>query len=209
MLTIDEEKMLSEHDFKFITMGCNSNIYRDGDMVYKKYTQYANENYRIKEKMFEELKKIDYDFFIKLYDLFVGEDNKVNSYTCNYIKETKEYLTRDDLQMIFNCLNEMQKDFIHELSSKNILMDDPNTSNLLISDNKLVIIDPDCYFFGYNDYERNLEHNKETLLQYIYYKCILTNIKKPSECIKNLDGILDIKINPKTNLCKELKRVIK
>ena len=210
MLTIDEQKILSENEFKFLTCGCNSNIYKADNIVFKKYTSSASDKYRIKKDIFEELKKLDYDCFIKLYQIFLDEHNRTNSYTCNYIKETKEYFTKDDLNLILDNLDIMQNDFIYDISSKNILMDDPNTSNLLISEDKLIIIDPDCYYFSKsNDLDKNIAFNKETLLQYIYYKCILTTIREPSKAFDNIDGILDIDINCKTNLCKELKRVIK
>ena len=209
MLKNTEIKLLLENDYHFITAGCNSNIYRSNNIILKKYTNYTNEKYKITPLIFEELQKINYDCFIKLYKLFLDEKNTVVGYTCNYIEETKEYFTKDDLNLLLYNLNNMQKDFLYDISSRNILMDDPNTSNILISKDKVVIIDPDCYRFGTGNIEKNIEFNKETLLQYIYYKCILATIRKPDRAFENIDRMLDIDINPKTDLCRELKKIIK
>ena len=125
-------------------VGC-ANIYKK-DNILKIYPPFIPDKFRIEEDIFNILKTINDNHFIKLEDYY-KDNNKMIAYTAKYIENINDFnIFNYDKELIKYNLIELKK-LILLFTKLNIMIEDVCYRNYLLHKDKLVIIDPDCYRF--------------------------------------------------------------
>lgn len=140
----DHGRYYPSDDYKiYNTNGGCAAIYKKHDIL-KIYYSFIPDNYRITEEVFNALKDINETNFIKLKDYYI-DDNRFIAYTSKYIKHEDNYsILEMDKELVKYNLIKLKK-LILLISKLNIIIDDVNYRNYLLSNDELVLIDPDCY----------------------------------------------------------------
>ena len=142
-----------------IGQGCNALIFRYHDIILKRYGVYT-ENF-IAAKLFEILARINNPHFIKLYDLFTIIDDKkydefkhrclagkskfsASGYTAKYYQASGLNPLEENTAFLLKNIDELRELF-DLLATYGISVSDVKLENSIITENGIVIIDPDYY----------------------------------------------------------------
>ena len=156
-------------DYQYIktNAGC-SRIYKK-DNILKIYHNYIPDRLRITEDIFKVLKDIDYSNFVKLVDYY--KNIKMIAYTTKVIEHNGDLnILNLDKELIKYNLIELKK-LILLFTKLNIAIEDVHYRNYLLNKDVLVLIDPDCYRFIYED-DKKRDLTKDTLMEYNYIKLL-------------------------------------
>lgn len=144
---------------EYIDSGGCGIIHRSGDTILKRYYESTENVYRINKKIFDFLKTIDSPNFIQLYDIYTKSNYpkfllskvhiikfRADAYTAKYYKPVdidplyypKEYLLESFLEI---------EKIINYLSNNRVAADDLKKKNAVLTDDRIVLIDPDLYSF--------------------------------------------------------------
>lgn len=208
---------------KYLSQGdCGEVSYND-EIILKEYFEFINNNYRIKEKVFDILKSIDDKHLIELYDIYTAKNKikiffgkllqcqfKVDCYTAKYysdnsvnaLNEPKEYLLENlfELQKLFNILTE-----------NNICTKDVKRANTIIGKEGIVIIDPDLFYIP-KEKENVALINQLNLLSLFKSICLASiDTKRDLDSIlKYLEKeVLDFNLTEKTDISYEISKKLK
>ena len=159
-----------------IGVGKYASVYKSGDTAVKVFDQVDFRSETIDENLFNELKEIELNGFIKLYDYSIemcSSDSKhkspyakkkriVSSYTSKYYKPSKEMMIDKPMEYTINSLYELKKVY-EELNNRGIEIVDAHQENVIITEDNLVIIDPDRFYFS--NYPNYI--NEKRIIEYI------------------------------------------
>ena len=149
--------------------GMCGNAIKCNDIVIKRYFDDCFIN-RIYGDVFDKLKTIDNNCFIKLIDKKMTEIHgvdKVKEYTYKYITKLNELMIDLPMEYTYETLHQYQL-ILNKLNKLKISIFDANENNAIISSNGLTIIDPDLYSIDKSEYTKGLiDHNKEYITLYI------------------------------------------
>ena len=194
--------------YKKIAEGSTASIYKKNNIVLKQYCYYCRPIFKIDEDLFYILKDIDNKNFVKLYKLKKSHDT-IEGYTCEYLEPADIKIVYKDRYYTLDNINDLSK-LVERLSYLGILINDAIASNVIMQNNRIVIIDPDSYNVMYSmSYDELLLRNKKELLKYIkdlYSSCFRGYQVDEYEAINK---IFDFNVKSDSNLCYELaKRLI-
>ena len=163
------KKQKEENDVTLLGSGMCGNAIKCNDIVIKRYFDDCFIN-RIYGDVFDKLKTIDNDCFIKLLDkkmTTIHGEEKVQEYTYKYINKLNDLMIDLPMEYTYETLHQYQL-ILQKLNKLKISIFDANEDNAIVSNNGLVIIDPDLYSFDKSDYIKGLkDHNKEYITLYI------------------------------------------
>lgn len=160
-----------DKDFKYFNEGSNAKLYEYKDKIHllKIYKDDIKTSFIIKRRMFNTLKDINDKRFVKLEEYYTYLEKFslfLDGYTMENVKDDKLDLTNTPTEYIVEELNELTK-LIDKLSKERIKIFDSHYNNMIFSNDKFTIIDPDSFAFdGFASYKRILLHNKSELLNY-------------------------------------------
>ena len=152
-------------DYKlYNTNGGCACIYKKHDIL-KIYHTFIPDYLRIVEDTFNILKDINETNFIKLYDYYI-DNNKIVAYTSKFIEHIDNYnILEMDKELVKYNLIKLDK-LILLICKANIIIDDINYRNYLLSNEELVLIDPDCYRYNtFMDEEALIDFNYRKFLE--------------------------------------------
>ncbi len=142
-----------------------SHLYIDGNKVIKVYNEDINDFNRLDKDIFDKLSKLDSKAFLKLRDYYgvnvkrIIDDKEIpmtTAYSYDYVNRKDKFMIDMPMDYTINTLYEFDK-IVKYLNDEKILIGDSHAGNVVISDNNLVIIDPDYYEFSNFAKRRNRE----------------------------------------------------
>lgn len=138
--------------------GCFSDVYKNDDTAIKLYTEWANwtKSTLMTERKFNVLSSIKSDNYIELHDLFMKVDShnpkeyirkngfSIDGYTAKYyVKDETNPMFKPSSYFISNI--EGFEELVEQFVKKRIKLGDINVENTVLTENKIVLIDPDFY----------------------------------------------------------------
>lgn len=173
-----------------INHGCCGEIYKYKNDCVKLYYDSSLSDGKINKKVFEKLKEIDSDYFVKLKDLLYPKGlQEFSAYTMKYyIAEELNILDLDTEYTVY-MFHEYLKLF-NKFSEKKIIAEDVKRNNTIYDGKNLILIDPDLFYFS-NNVEYCKISNYNRLLQ-LFRSIYLEEVKKILD--------LDYSKNPFTDL---------
>lgn len=174
MLLYDKnDNLFDTTGFKEFNEGKCAKIFRKDDVILKKYKIECPFRFYFSRKVFEELKKLDLDGIVKLYDYYYNNKGKLGHvflpevYTMEYIDNPNITLLEQDKEYLLDIISRLEHD-INILSNNKIELGDAHNENIIFRDNDAKIIDIDSFtmYKRIND-KRILLNNKKELLYYV------------------------------------------
>ena len=191
--------------YKKINQGSTATIYRKNDVILKQYYYFAEPRYLIKEDLFYTLKEINHPNLMKLYRLLKNNDI-IEGYICQFIKSTDTKIVERSLSYTLDNLHDLSK-LIEIFNQLSILINDATAYNIIMQENKMVIIDPNSYKIDYSlSYERISINNKKQLLEYIKSLYLSCYTGYAFDYYRKINNLFNFKIKSDTNLCDELSK---
>ena len=152
--------------------------------------------------------------FCKLHDLLYDEKNTIVAYTMKYYEESIENLlflpteyTIENFSVLYNAVEQLTKDCIRIV--------DMSSSNILNTNNGLVVIDFDKYYKDNSIDASNLNYINKSALLYafkgIFENALMKhgiNLKDNIEARKIIDNLFSFGVTPLVLKCK-LKKCTK
>lgn len=173
-----------------INHGCCGEIYKYKNDCVKLYYYPSLSNGKISKKVFETLKEIDSDYFVKLKDLLYPEGlREFSAYTMKYYIAEELNILDLDTEYTLYMFHEYLKLF-NEFSEKKIIAEDVKRNNTIYDGKNLILIDPDLFYFS-NSIEDCKVSNYNRILR-LFRSIYLEELKKLLD--------LDYSKNPFTDL---------
>ena len=152
---------------EYLTCAGSANIFKDGDIIIKKYYDLVGNKARIKKDIFETLRSIDHPCFIHLIDMECDSE-KVLSYRYYYVLNTVRDIVYKSSDYTINNIRKLES-LINILSDLRIIIDDTNPGNILFQEDNAVLIDPDYYYFDRNlSFSDAKSINNKKLVEYFF-----------------------------------------
>ena len=133
------------------------------EKVYTDYTMTTIKDHVIDEWVFNTIKKLDLQSFVKLYDyVFNASRKQIISYTMEYYEPYYDDILNIETEYIIDSFIKIYNDIII-LSKNNILIGDMNFSNIIFGKNGIKVIDFDNYKKCKFNTEELIELNRKEL----------------------------------------------
>ena len=176
----------------------------------KLYYDSSLSNGKINKKVFETLKEIDSNYFVKLKDLLYPKGlQEFSAYTMKYYSAEELNILDLDTEYTLYMFHEYLKLF-NEFSEKKIIAEDVKRNNTIYDGKNLILIDPDLFYFS-NNVEYCKISNYNRLLQ-LFRSIYLEEVKKILDYSKNpftdLGELFNLEMGPNMDneLAKKLKK---
>lgn len=195
-----------------INHGCCGEIYKYKNDCVKLYYGSSLSDGKINKKVFEKLKEIDSDYFVKLKDLLYPEGlQEFSAYTMKYYSAEELNILDLDTEYTLYMFHEYLKLF-NEFSEKKIIAEDVKRNNTIYDGKNLILIDPDLFYFS-NNVEYCKISNYNRLLQ-LFRSIYLEEVKKILDLdysknpFTDLGELFNLEIGPNMDneLAKKLKK---
>lgn len=216
---------LEDYGFYCFDRGSCAEVSTNGEIVLKIYDKKTPKDYRIDSSMFEILKGYNNPHFIELYEIFHKRDI-INSWKYKYGKSytpfayTTKFYRKENIDVLKASKEYLLENFyeiellFEEFSKELIAVDDAKNSNVVLTKDNIVIIDPDmfCKFGNKRSIVQVL--NKEELL--VLFESIVLNgfniidkndYEQKKKLIKSL--LTGIKIDDRTQVTYELAKKLR
>ena len=191
-----------------INHGCCGEIYKYKNDCIKLYYGSSLSDGKINKKVFEKLKEIDSDYFVKLKDLLYPEGlQEFSAYTMKYYIAEELNILDLDTEYTLHVFHEYLKLF-NEFSEKKIIAEDVKRNNTIYDGKNLILIDPDLFYFS-NNVEYCKISNYNRLLQ-LFRSIYLEEVKKILDLdysknpFMDLGELFNLEMGP--NMDKELSK---
>lgn len=194
-----------------INHGCCGEIYKYKNDCVKLYYGSSLSDGKISKKVFETLKEIDSDYFVKLKDLLYPEGlQEFSAYTMKYYSAEELNILDLDTEYTLYMFHEYLKLF-NEFSEKKIIAEDVKRNNTIYDGKNLILIDPDLFYFS-NNVEYCKISNYNRLLQ-LFRSIYLEEVKKildldySKNLFMDLGELFNLEMGP--NMDNELSKKLK
>lgn len=200
-----ERLKLKRKKLVWLDHGNCAKAFRYGDKVFKEYFSETEDASRLKPEVFDILRDINDDHFIKLFEIYSDMDlSELLVYICDKSSfQVDSYMAKYYLNNPINVLEEpidyisdnfRELDILFDIFTDNgIQTKDVKRLNTAMSSNGIVILDPDCFYISKDSKSKLKIKNKEKLLG--LFKSICCD---STECYVNSKE-LKAKINTKTD----------
>ena len=148
-----------------------SDLYFDGDKLIKVYDDdKAPSHVRLTEGVFKSLSSINCDAFLKLRDCYVEElnldgylDDAVTAYSYDYIENVDKKMIDMPMEYTIESLYRF-RELVELLNMRRVAIRDAHGENVLVTENGLVVIDPDMYYSSPEVHNTNLQNVNEYIV---------------------------------------------
>lgn len=193
------------YGYKYLSSGGCAKIFSDGKTILKCYYENLGSIYRIDCSLFCILRDIINDNFIELYescpiDSFVetlkynlGLPYLVGAYTAKFYKEGNIDILKCNKDYLLDNLFRIEKLF-YEFALQQITVYDLKRDNVILTNNNIVIIDPDMFYISNEDKECVREVNRRELI--VLLRSIIANAfnLKEMDDISKINKMIDEKL---------------
>lgn len=203
---------IDDNKENMINHGCCGEIYKYKNDCVKLYYDSSLSNGKINKKVFETLKEIDSDYFVKLKDLLYPKGlQEFSAYTMKYYSAEELNILDLDTEYTLYMFHEYLKLF-NEFSEKKIIAEDVKRNNTIYDGKNLILIDPDLFYFSNNiedckvsNYNKLLRLFRSVYLEEIKENFELDYSKNP---FTDLGELFNIEMGPNMDneLAKKLKK---
>ncbi len=183
-------KKLKSNHMKYLDCGGCANIFFDQKIILKEYYPSTPPSQRLSTKMFDLLKEIDHPHLVKLLEIYHYCDLEqlvksmlgimpfiADAYTAKFYSEDKENILHRHKDYLLDNLRELE--LLFQLFTINqICTNDVKRANTILTEESIVIIDPDLFLFSQDSQKELSILNKKNLLY------LLKDI-----CLKSLKGV--------------------
>lgn len=217
---------LKREKLKYLDRGCCAKTLCYGDKVFKKYFHETGDGSRLKPEVFDILRDINNDYFIKIFEIYSDMDLselliylldkssfQVDSYMAKYYLNNPINVLEGPIDYISDNFREL--DILFDIfTNSGIQTKDVKRENTAMSSNGIVILDPDCFYMS-KDSESTLKtKNKEKLLG--LFKSICRDSAE-SECYVNSkelkekidEKVGDIHVTENTDVAYEISKKLR
>lgn len=198
--------------------GTCAEVFYDKENIFKTYFKDTLNMYRIQIEMFNWLKTLREECFIKLYEVYknssrfeILKDKKetfiVDAYTAKYYKEEKINILYKSIDYLLDNFKKLE-DLFAIFSNNGVLTDDVFRKNVVLTSNGIIIIDPDL--FSIYKKEDLVIKNKNNLLNLLNGLCMYKScIKSDLGVMKFANKVTDFEVLENTEIAYELSRKLK
>ena len=163
---------------------------------------------KISKKVFETLKEIDSDYFVKLKDLLYPEGlQEFSAYTMKYYSAEELNILDLDTEYTLYMFHEYLRLF-NEFSEKKIIAEDVKRNNTIYDGKNLILIDPDLFYFSNNvEYCKISNYNRLLqLFRSIYLEVVkkILDLDYSKNLFMDLGELFNLEMGP--NMDKELSK---
>ncbi len=218
---------------EWLNQGNCAKVFRYGDKVLKEYFPDTGRGSRLKPEVFDILRHIDNDNFMKLYEIYSDMDffeMLIYLVEKNLYKEEDDcdifqvdcslakYYPSDPIHILEESINYVlenfrQLDSLFDIFTDNgIRTDDIKRENCVLNTNGIVIIDPDCFKISKDSIRDVRIHNKKNLLHLLKSICCdnVGDYKNFGKIKDNINGFLDeADIKENTDIAYEISNKLK
>lgn len=215
---------------EWLNQGNCAKVFRYGDKVLKEYFPDTERDSRLKPEVFDILRHVDSDYFIKLYDIYTDmnilellfytiEKNmdkeeydcdifQVDVYLAKYYPSNSIHILEESTNYVLE--NFRQLDSLFDIFTDNgIRTDDIKRENCVLNTNGIVIIDPDCFKISKDSIRDVRIHNKKNLLHLLKSICCdsVGDYENFGKIKDNINGFLDeADIKENTDIAYEISK---
>ena len=195
-----------------INHGCCGEIYKYKNDCVKLYYGSSLSDGKISKNVFETLKEIDSDYFVKLKDLLYPEGlQEFSAYTMKYYSAEELNILDLDTEYTLYMFHEYLRLF-NEFSEKKIIAEDVKRNNTIYDGKNLILIDPDLFYLVESSDAFLRQINKKNLFN-LYNSIIINSLEDDIYYQKNANIIRalleSIKITEKTDVTHEISKTLK
>lgn len=137
-------------------------LYLKDNEVLKVYDSTIRSDFRLSEKMFDELSSLKSKAFLNLRDCYMDDiniegytENVVSAYSYDFIEKMSTKMIDMPMEYTIESLYRF-KNLVELLNMHRIMICDAHSLNVIPNENGLVIIDPDRYYFAPDAHAYNL-----------------------------------------------------
>ena len=193
-----------------INHGCCGGIYKYKNDCVKLYYDLSLSNGKISKKVFEKLKEIDSDYFVKLKDLLYQEGlQEFSAYTMKYYSAEKLNILDLDTEYTLYMFHEYLKLF-NKFSEMKIIAEDVKRNNTIYDGKNLILIDPDLFYFSNNIEDCKVSNYNKLLRLFrsIYLEEVKKILKLNYNPFNDLGELFNLEMGPNMDneLAKKLKK---
>lgn len=175
---------LDEIELSYLSKGYCGSVYYNNDMIFKKYHRFAHSCSKLKPEMFDFLKTVNNPHFMEFYEIYCKMDLeqlseyldgnysfKVDAYAAKYYPDDSVKALFEKKDYLLDNFREIEKLF-DEFANNGVMVKDSKRENVLLSNNGIIIIDPDLYLFSEEKISNIVIANKKELLQLFQSICL-------------------------------------
>ncbi len=188
-----------EHEFDLsdnIGHGWCGDVYRyDSEWVLKKYRDFCSGRLRLKKDIYDIVKELDSKYIVEFKDLlFKDKDAKaktpIDGYTCRYVRPEMVDILSMPTDYLTDNIDEISKVFA-ELSNRGVRVSDLKGSNVIIQNDKIVLIDIDL-FHRVRTGKKKLNRLNQLDLLYLFKEILSDSVYEYEHNFNYLDVIDDV-----------------
>ena len=214
---------LNTKKMNFLDCGCCAKVLRYDNTVFKEYFFNTASAFRLSSEMFDILKDINNEHFIKLFEIYSDMSLlnlfkykmkalpfKVDAYTAKYYIDDSINVLNESNDYILDNFRELELLF-EVFTNIGIITDDLKRSNAIISTDGIVIIDPDCFYQSSESKEFIAISNKKKLLGLLRSVCSDSAQKRQHfvKILPKIDDLVNIEITENTDVTYEISKKLK
>ena len=215
----------NEHEFDLsdkIGNGFCGEVYRyDSEFVLKKYRESCPNCLKLKRNIYEAIKEINSPHVVEIINLLytnkIGNSNSplfglrnksISGYMCKYIKPDKIDILSIPTEYLLYNINELNKVFT-EFSNRNIRAIDVKVENVVMQNDKIVLIDLDLFRKGMLR-DKRIERLNQIDLLHLFRDMVSDSIfdcEYNIDFLESIEKIFDLsKFTKETDLILEITK---
>lgn len=220
---------LKRKKLEYLSHGNCAKVFRYGDNIFKEYYSETGNKSRLNPKVFDILKDINHNHFIKLFEIYgdmdllelliyvcdrhSGEKDsfQVDSYMARYYSSDSINVLLEEVGYILDNFREL--DLLFDVFTESgIKTTDVKSENTVINRDKIIIVDPDCFSISKVSASTLKIQNKEMLLHLFKSICktSVAEFSNSREMMTKIDDKLaDITVNKNTDIAYEISKKLK
>lgn len=209
---------------EYLNSGECASVYHNNEIIFKEYFSETPADCRLKPRIFDILKDIDDEHFMKLLEIYSdmnlleliqyktnARNFSVDAYTAIYYNDDSVNVLYESTDYILDNFRELERLF-DIFTNNSIITDDVKRENVILSHNGIIIIDPDIFDISSSRNQDIQTANKKELLNLFRSICVsdVGDIENHHEItIKIIRDLTDIDINSKTDITSEISKKLK
>ena len=164
------KKIIIKINWELVGSGLYGTVYQIDNNVCLKHISYP---FNTNKEIIKEFMKLDLPSFYKIYKLLFNKDKGITGYIMKYYKNEEIDIMTMPIEYTLDNLASMLKD-IRIISEKNILVEDAHTDNVILNNDRIIIIDVDNYSLSQrSDILNKNIYSIYSLFQNIYVESML------------------------------------
>ena len=223
-----KELSLNIEALSYLNCGGCAEVQYNGKIIFKKYYDFTERQFRLSPEMFDILKTINNEHLMKIYEIYsktnilkllsskIGKTKfTVDAYTAKYYRDDDIDILATTKDYLLDNFRELEELFT-AFTTNGIKPGDLKRDNTVLNSNGIILIDPDSFSISPDSNNDLVIKNKKALLSLfkdLLLKCALYK-EDCEQSIQFIDrkidnDLTDFKINERTEITVELSKKLK